>query len=199
MRKYEIPRPDVLITSLGTDIYYAPNLTRDTQWRQHIDRQWNPRRIKRLLADLPGLRRQPAAEQGDFKISYYYDPTLAPDWDVISRLLLKAELTVNLFISYGQYLDVLPVRANKGTALRWFADQRGVPMERILAAGGSGTDEDLMRGNTLGVVVANRHEEELSALTDIDRIYFAEQAHADGILEAMDYYDFWGKCREPKQ
>ena len=38
-----------------------------------------------------------------------------------------------------------------------------------MVAGGSGADEDMMRGNTLAVVVSNRHHEELSQLEDTDR------------------------------
>ncbi|MEZ5502445.1 MAG: HAD family hydrolase [Halioglobus sp.] len=64
-------------------------------------------------------------------------------------------------------------------------------------AGGSGADEDMMRGNTLAVVVANRHHEELSPLPHRDRIYFARQAYAAGILEAIGHYDFFGQCRVP--
>ena len=89
------------------------------------------------------------------------------------------------------------MRASKGAALRWFADERDVPLERILAVGGSGADEDMLRGNTLATVVANRHDEELSELADVDRIYFARQEHAAGILEAIDHYDFFGSCRVP--
>jgi sucrose-phosphate synthase len=55
----------------------------------------------------------------------------------------------------------------------------------------------MMRGNTLAAVVANRHGEELSQLTDIDRVYFAKRPHAGGILEAIDHYDFFGACRVP--
>ncbi len=90
LRKHGLPRPDVLITSLGTDIYYAPNLTRDTHWREHIDHLWNPRAIRRLLADVPGLKRQPPNEQGTFKISYYYDPEEAPSPEELNSLLLQA-------------------------------------------------------------------------------------------------------------
>jgi sucrose-phosphate synthase len=54
-----------------------------------------------------------------------------------------------------------------------------------------------MRGNTLAVVVQNRHHEELSPLANMDRIYFARQSHAAGILEAIDHYDFFGECRVP--
>jgi len=54
-----------------------------------------------------------------------------------------------------------------------------------------------MRGNTLAVVVANRHHEELSELAEADRIFFSERPRAGGILEAIDHYDFFGECRSP--
>ncbi|MEJ2694569.1 MAG: HAD family hydrolase, partial [Candidatus Thiodiazotropha sp.] len=65
-------------------------------------------------------------------------------------------------------------------------------------AGGSGADEDMMRGNTLGVVVANRHHEELSHMIEHERIYFAKQAYAKGILEAIDHYEFLTSCEIPE-
>jgi sucrose-phosphate synthase len=105
------------------------------------------------------------------------------------------EQTVNLFMSFGQYLDIIPARASKGFALRWVAEQWDIPLEHILAAGGSGADEDMMRGNTMAVVVANRHHEELSALADIEHIYFAKQSCAAGILEAIEHYDFLDNCK----
>ena len=76
-------------------------------------------------------------------------------------------------------------------------DHREIPLEHVLAAGGSGTDEDMLRGNTLAVVVANRHEEELSQLTETESIYFASQSYARGILEAIDHYDFFASCTVP--
>jgi sucrose-phosphate synthase len=47
------------------------------------------------------------------------------------------------------------------------------------------------------VVVANRHHEELSLLPSRDRIYFAQKSYAAGLLEAMDHYDFFGRCEVP--
>ena len=115
----------------------------------------------------------------------------------IAGLLRQHDQTVNILHSFGHYLDIVPVRASKGFALRWFAEHWDIPLERILTAGGSGADEDMLRGNTLAVVVANRHQEELSQLVDVDRIYFARQSHASGILEAIEHYDFFGECRVP--
>lgn len=197
MKRYGIPQPDILITSLGTEICYAPRLTRDSAWAEHIDHLWKPRAITRAMVDLPGIKLQPKAEQSRFKISYYIDPEQAPALDEINSLLHQQDLTANTFLSFGQFLDILPVRASKGFALRWVADQWGIPLENILVAGGSGADEDMMRGNTMAVVVANRHHEELSGLVDSEKIYFARQPCAAGILEAMEHYDYLGNCEIP--
>jgi sucrose-phosphate synthase len=197
MREYDIPEPDVLITSVGSEIQYEPRLTRDSTWAHHIDHLWTPRAVRRVLSELPGLELQDRTNLSRFKLSYYYDAKNAPTIEEILSILRQRDQTVNVFISFGQYLDITPVRASKGFALRWVAEHWEIPLERILAAGGSGTDEDMMRGNTLAAVVANRHDEELSQLIDIDRIYFAERSHAAGILEAIDHYDFFGACRVP--
>jgi len=194
LRRHGIPRPDVLITSLGTEIHYAPQLDRDEYWNEHIDYLWRPNAVRRALSELPGLVPQPKNEQTRLKVSYHYDPNRALCLEDIASLLRSQDLTANTIYSFGQFLDIIPSRASKDQALRYVAQRRGIPLERILVAGGSGADEDMMRGNTLAVVVANRHDEELSQLEDLERIYFAGRPHAFGILEAIDHYDFFGNC-----
>ncbi len=198
MRKHGIPRPDVLISSLGTRIHYGSSLDEDDYWAEHIDHHWSPREIRRSLAELPGLELQPKVEQTPHKISYYYDAREAPPVDAIVTRLHKRELTANVIGAFGQYLDIVPSRASKGQALRYVSQRLEIPLERTLVAGGSGADEDMMRGNTLAVVVANRHHEELSGLVEQERIYFADRPHAEGILEAIEHYDFFGDCRAPE-
>ena len=118
MKRHGIPQPDVLITSVGTEIHYAPQLTADAAWARHIDYMWNPLAIRRTLNELPGLKRQPKIGQSRFKISYFIDPEKAPPLEEISSLLHQEDQSVNIFLSFGQFLDVLPVRASKGFALR---------------------------------------------------------------------------------
>ena len=195
IRKYKIPRPDVLITSLGSEIYYAPELTKDIAWAAHIDHLWNRAAVLRALVGIEGIKLQPKLEQSTFKISYYYDAEVAPDVEDIRQLLLQNDISVNVIIAFGQYLDIVPIRASKGFALRWFTEQWDIPLENVLAAGGSGADEDMMRGNTKSIVVANRHHEELSELTDIEHIYFAKKAYAAGILEGIEHYSFLKNCK----
>ena len=197
MKKQGIPAPDIFITSLGTRIQYGQSLTDDDVWAAHIDYDWSVRRIKLALSRLPGLIPQVQRQQTPFKVSYYYDEQHAPSLDEINALLRQQEITANVMLSFGQYLDVIPARASKGQALRYAANRLEIPLEQILVAGGSGSDEDMMRGNTLAVVVANHHHEELALLPSKDRIYYAEASYAAGIIEAVEHYDFFGACRVP--
>lgn len=197
MRKHRIPEPDFLVTSLGTSITYAPKLHEDKAWTRHIEKQWTPHVVRRVLDEVPGLSLRPRDQQSEFKVSYLYDPELAPPIDEISASLFQEDQAVNVLYSHGHYLAVIPLRASKGLALRYLAAQWNLPLERVLAIGGSGADEDMMRGNTLAAVVGNRSHEELSQLEQGERIYFARAPHAGGILEAMDYYDFLGLCQAP--
>jgi len=198
MKQYNIPQPDILITSSGTEIYYAPKLTEESAWAKHIDHHWTPHTIRRALDTFDGLEKQPKQEQSRFKLSYYIDTEIA-DIDAIIRLLHQQEHAVNVQLAFGQYLDILPLRASKGLALRYVADRWRIPLHKVFVAGGSGADEDMMRGNTLAAVVANRHHEELSQLNQAERIYFAQQPFAAGFIEALRYYDFFDSCRDPKE
>jgi len=199
IKKYKLPHPDALVTSLGTEIHYGQYLTKDTAWSEHIDHLWQPAKVRTIINELPGLKLQRKLEQSRYKISYFYDAANAPRVDEIRQLLFHHEQTVNVVFSFGQYLDIVPVRASKGLALRWYAEQWEIPLEHILVAGGSGADEDMIRGNTLAVIVANRHNEELSDLIDLERVYYAKQPYAAGILEAIEYYDFFHSCKVPNK
>lgn len=195
LKKYDIPKPDILISSLGTEIYYSEELTASTDWAEHVDHNWNPKAIRRILDKLPGLLLQGESEQSRFKISYDLNSEAAKQFtrQDLHTLLRKEDQSVNVFLSLGHKLDIVPARASKGLALRYVATIWGIPMENILVAGGSGTDEDMMSGNTFSVMVSNRQHEPLEYVHDEKHIYFAEQPNALGILEAIDHYGFFDK------
>ncbi len=198
MNKHKIPMPDVLISSLGTRIHYGQALNEDAYWQDHINHDWHPLRVQRVLSEIKGLTLQPQKELSHFKISYFYDEKIAPPIEEIIALIRQEELTTNFFFTANKLIDIIPSRASKGQALRYVTQRLEIALDHVLAAGGSGADEDMMRGNTLAVVVGNRHQEDLSALEDDERIYFANQAHAGGILEAIEHYDFLNTCKAPE-
>ena len=198
MKSHQIPTPDILISSLGTRIHYGQGLTEDDYWADHIDYHWSIQRIHRILSQIPGLELQSKSEQTSFKASYHYDPKIAPTVEDIVSQLRQREITANVMLSFDQFLDIVPSRASKGQALRYVSQRLDIPLEQILVIGGSGADEDLMRGNMLAAVVGNRSHEDLSQLVDQERIYFASKKYASGILEALDYYDFFDSCKAPE-
>jgi len=197
LRKWQVPPPDFFITAVGSEIHYGRKLIQDITWARHINYRWQPKEIHHALKHIPGLRLQPRQEQREFKISYYIDPLKAPTIREIIRHLRQHKLHVNVIYSHQAYLDILPVRASKGAALRYFADKWGIAVERILVAGDSGNDEEMLAGETLGVVVGN-HSAELDSLQGRERIYFANGVYAWGIIEGIEYYDFLGSFREPQ-
>jgi len=199
LRRHAIPAPDFLVSSTGTSITYGANLREDETWARRIERRWTPQDVRRTIAEaeVPGLSLRERAQQTAFKISYRYDPGIAPPVERISALLYREDLAANVVASHGKYLNILPIRASKGLALRYLADRWNVPLERVLAIGGSAADEGMMRGNTLAAVVRQATREELAELAESERIHFTRERAAGGILEAMEYYDFLGSPGTP--
>ena len=191
LEKWRVPVPDVIVTAVGTEIYYGARHTPDVGYQRHLAYRWEPQKLRFAMRGLPGIRRQGPDEQRPFKLSYFIDPEKAPAIHEISRHLRKAKLHANVVFSHGMYLDLLPVRASKGGAIRYLAVKWGIPVEHILVVGDSGNDEEMLSGNTLGVVVGN-HSAELEKLRGRERIYFAQGHYAWGILEGIEHYDFFG-------
>ncbi len=189
IKEWGITQPDLLITSVGSELHYGPGLVEDTGWQRHIDYLWKPEALREALSSLPGLKLQARVNQRRFKISYNVDPENMPDLQEIRTHLRKRDLHARLIYSHQAYLDVLPVRASKGMAVRYLAMKWGVPPDCLLVAGDSGNDEEMLSGNTLGVVVGN-YSPELEHLRNRPRIYFAEAGYARGIIEGMEYYSF---------
>lgn len=192
LKRHAIPLPDVLISAQGSEMHYAPDLLPARGWQRHIDHLWSPQQVLEILAAFPGLKMQPRSHQAPFKISYYIDPLITSPQDVRSALL-RNEQTVNTVFSFGQFLDILPIRASKGLALRWCAEHLGFPLKNTLVAGVTGADADMLRGNTMATVVDNRHLTELSDLERSDNIYFSTSEYAAGILEAIEHYRFFNE------
>ena len=190
LRRHSIPEPDFLVTSTGTDITYAPKLTEDLAWRRHIEKEWTPHVVRRVLDAIPGMTPRAREHQGDFKVSYTYDAAHAPPVDEIAGRLFQEDQAVNVIRSHGRFLNVVPIRASKGLALRYLAGRFGIALERVLAIGSSAADEDMLRGNTLAAVVGGRARRELGELASIDDVYFAKSPHAQGIVEAIEHFGF---------
>ncbi len=192
LRKWGAPTPDVFITSVGSEIRYGSKLTEDFGWQQHNDYRWQPRAVYDAMREFSGLKLQHSGEQRRHKISFNVDPKKAPKIREIRQHLRQKDIHVKLIYSHQAYLDILPIRTSKGTAVRHVALKWGFPLDQVLVAGDSGNDEEMLSGHTLGVVVGN-HSPELKKLRGREQIYFAEGQYAEGVLEGIQHYGFLDK------
>ncbi len=186
---WKVPLPDVLVTAVGTEIRFASDLKPDRAWESHIRHGWRRDEVVRALSSVAGLKKQPEANDGPYKASWDVVPGRSVDLEAIRRHLRARGLAARLVFSQGKFLDVLPVRASKGLAVRFLALRLGLPLESFLVAGDSGNDLEMLVGDTMAVVVGN-HKPELEELRGRDRVYFASAPYAGGILEGIAGYGF---------
>lgn len=189
LRENNVPTPEVIISSVGSEIHYGPKLLPDLGWATHIHYSWRREDTVIALKEISGIELQPRENQREFKISYFVKDENGAPLEEISNLLASRGLKANLIYSHGAFLDVLPLRASKGRAIRYLSYKWSLPLQKILVAGDSGNDEEMLEGRTLGVVVGN-YSEELEHLRGHHQIYFAKATYADGVLEGIKHYHF---------
>ena len=194
-----LPRPDLIDTDVGTQLHYGEKLTPDRSWMKSIGYAWKPDKIREALEGIPGFHLQADEFQSKFKISYEFDTSVypkKPNASPIKKILREAGLRAKVVMSFGVYIDIIPVRGGSDLSMRHVLWKWGFASERVLVAGDSGNDAGMLLGRTLGVVVAN-HSKELDRLRKRPRIYFAKASHAAGILEGIRYYNFLDKIVIP--
>jgi sucrose-phosphate synthase len=184
------PRPQVMITSVGSEIYYlTPDSTtyvQDDEWSRFIDVNWDPDVVVEVLKGCPGIRPQAAIERRRFKLSYL----TSGDNDLVARLrerLEAAGLRCTMIHSHGRYLDILPVRASKGAAVTHVRNRYGLSEEQVFVAGDSANDTDMLRALPQAIIVQN-FSDDLANLPELQHAYFASKPYASGIIEGVDHF-----------
>lgn len=188
IKRYDVIFPDIIISSVGSEMYYRGGTFADRGWQTHISKSWYREKIKFILDKLDFLTYQEDENQGNYKISYYMEDQK----DRVAQLhdvLVKNKCHYNLIYSHGKFLDILPHRASKGKAIKYFSYKWGIDLDRIMVCGDSGNDEEMLRGNTLGVVVGN-YTKELEKLKKKTKIYFSKYKYAEGIIDGIHKYNF---------
>ena len=187
--KWGVPIPNVLITSVGSEIHYGSQLRPDQGWANHIRHLWRRDALMEALQELPGFELQAEENQREFKLSYNVSPDQMPTLKKLYQHLHERHLHAKFIYSHQQFLDVLPIRASKGLAIRYLAYKWGLPLRNFLVAGDSGNDKEMLVGDTRAVVVGN-YSAELESLKGIEHVYFAKGRCASGIMEGLNYYGF---------
>ncbi len=190
LAQQEAPRPEVMITSVGSEIYYrdprGATYTRDTGWDAIISAGWDRASIEAILDRESGLTAQAPLEQRRFKLSYFADgdPTAATR---IKALLERHGHSCSIIQSHGRYLDILPLGASKGTAVEHVRKRMGLAPRQVFVAGDSGNDIEMLRSSPHAIIVGN-YSDDLAAHPDLAHGYVAVGHHARGIIEGVTHF-----------
>ncbi|MCJ2015129.1 HAD-IIB family hydrolase [Methylobacterium sp. J-076] len=182
------PRPQVMITSVGSEIYHldASGVTysADAVWRETIAAGWERDPVRRALSGIPGLAPQGPLEQRALKLSYFGDAAAAVR---VRERLADAGLPARVIHSHGRYLDVLPEGASKGTAVDHVRARYGLPERAVFVAGDSGNDVEMLRARVQAIIVAN-YSDDLASNAALQHSYVARASHARGIIEGVGHF-----------
>ena len=184
----QLPLPDFIICSVGTEIYYTngKDYILDKGWSTFLAGRWKREDIVNRLKGIPWIKMQEEVAQNPFKISYYYDKEKYNHEQLI-KVLGTGWYKVNIIPSNGEFLDFLPKRASKGNAIKFLCHKWAIPLSSVIAAGDSGNDIDMFRSSVKGIIVGNRSVE-LAEYKTTKKIYVAKSSASSGILEGLKHY-----------
>lgn len=179
----DLPEPDVVVTSVGTEIYRG-----DQPFAGFVERigTWDAETVRKVLAPLTWLQLQVPANQTPSKASFDAPGLLPEHLDAVRARLRADGLAVTLVYSADLHLDVLPPRMGKGEAALAVAAALGFERRQVLVFGDSGNDIELFRFGFRGTLVANALPElEAAAGPDAYRSPFR---YADGVLDGIRHW-----------
>lgn len=136
--------------------------------------------------------------KGDIKSIANVDSVVLPKSDhpkssIIDNLVNSLQtlgLKAQVVFSSNVDVDILPVNANKGNAVRYLQQKVGIATDLTLVCGDSGNDISMFQQPVCGVIVNNAQIELIEwyqAHAD-EHHYFAKNAYAGGIFEALQRF-----------
>lgn len=180
-----VPRPDYIIGDVGTSVFEGKDFSPYLPIESDIARNWQdkPERVHPILNRIRGLTPQP----GPFRhrLSYYYDKAFDP-----GTLDLLKETEVDVLMSAGVYLDILPKGVNKGTTLLRLLNALSLPKEAVVCAGDTLNDWALFETGLRGVVVGNAEPALVQKTRAMPNIYHSVAHGTEGIFEGLNHFGY---------
>lgn len=178
-----IPDPDYIICDVGATVLDGKTLKPIQPIQAEIEEQWpGALHIQKKLEHIQGLRLQEVSQQR--RCSYFFDA----DTDINAVKDIADEMNLDVLLSAGKYLDILPKNTNKGSTLKKLAKLMDFPEDRILVAGDTLNDQSLYDTHYKGVVVGAAEPALVEYTSDMANVYQANRAGAGGILESLEHF-----------
>ncbi len=211
---YDLPMPDYAIGDVGTTLYRIidGNWQICDDWSREIGKDWrglNWQEVADVFGDIEKIRLQEPEKQSRHKLSFYTDPDV--DHQQLIKIvrfgLTQKRVSANVIwsmdeISANGLLDIIPARANKLHAIRFLLQQEQFSEDRVVFAGDSGNDLDVLTSGLQAILVKNAMDEVrkeaievLAGKQLINRLYLPEGNflgmngnYAAGLLEGLAYF-----------
>lgn len=189
INKGTLPKPDYIISGVGTHIYDYNKKQVVKEFNQVLEEGWDLNTVESIIQNIDHpISDQPSRFQHAYKRSYFFHDATPQLIESIEKDFAEANMYINVVYSGEQYLDILPKWANKGNVLQWLLKKLDLKPSNALVAGDSGNDSAMFdMEDVKGIVVANAHEE-LYKYTKHRQIYHAEGEFGDGVIEGLIYY-----------
>lgn len=184
-----LPRPDAMISAVGTEIHDGDGHPWPGWLEQFEPTHGEPthgERVRGALREQRWLEPQPLEYQSDLKSSYEVLGLSDRDRATIRRALADAGIQATIVYSGGRHLDLIPAGSGKGRAARFLAEAWGIADGGVLAFGDSGNDLDLLGAGFRATIVANALPELVSAAPA--DAYRSPRPFADGVLDGIRFW-----------
>lgn len=191
LQDWGLPRPDLFITSVGSEIWRwgqgdQLHLCRD--YADLIEANWQADAIRAVLQsrmDRPHPQGrigtwQAQHEQRRWKLSLLGDARAAR---MVSQALCDAGLAARVIASHGRFIDILPSAAGKAAALAFEASRHGLDLSACIAAGDSGNDADMLQASGAAILPANAYAETRNLRGA--GLYRSPRPYAGGVLDGL--------------
>jgi sucrose-6F-phosphate phosphohydrolase len=186
-----LPAAEFIIGGIGTEVFDPIDPEASAAFRAHIAPGWDRAAVQRCVETIPGVR--PASEQrlNEFKLSWLWPRATAGDVERLKLRLIDAGVPASVHYTNDVFLDAIPARAGKGSALAWLCDRIGVDIACVLVAGASGNNADMFRlSGVRGILVGNASRE-LFASAGPSHPFIAPTVAAEGVMAGLRHFGVW--------
>lgn len=183
IQEERLPKPSVLISDVGTEMYDFQNEQLHEDWKAAIENVWNPNEIKAVVESCSGFI--PQDIPSCHRLSFFVESSTPVE--ELNRKLNEHDIPCKVIFSSGKDVDILPANAGKGEALSFLLRNKGWEEANVLVAGDSGNDSDMITLGYPAVIVGNC-QEELKKLPEHPLIFRAQKHCAGGIHEAWEHF-----------
>lgn len=186
LAQWELPTPDIFVTSVGSEIYFKDRrgrLNQDTEYAEYLAENWYRKAVLEIVRR-NSVALQLDVDQRTFKVGCFGS---IKDRNFLAADFAQAGLDVQVIISHNRFIDILPSVAGKYAALRWAAAKCDIDHGAIIVAGDSGNDEDMLTQAPRAIMVANALPE-ISNLSGRSNVYHAKKPFAAGVMEGLAHY-----------